>query len=1152
MRFVKLRVLGFKSFVEPTEFLIEDGLTGVVGPNGCGKSNLVEALRWVMGENSYKNMRASGMDDVIFSGSGNRPARNTAEVTLFLDNSDRTAPAAFNDADELHVSRRIERESGSVYRINGKEVRAKDVQLLFADASTGARSPSMVGQGRIGELISAKPQARRALLEEAAGISGLHSRRHEAELRLRAAEQNLERLEDVLSQMDAQLESLKRQARQANRYRALSGEIRQTEALLFHLRWSAARTAEAEGQSVLSRATADAGEKAEAQANAAKEQAILASRMPDLRDAEAKAAAALQHLVITRNQIDEEANRLATRRSELDNRLNQFDADIVREERMIGENAEALERLSAEEAELKAAGENLAGMEQDIRDRLAAASARLGESEQKLSELTAANAQESARKSQFEKVIRESGERGKRLTDQLDKIDMEMKDVLARIAELDASAEKRERVMLLESRAADAEADALAAEKSAESSRLAEQESRPALAEAQAELSRIETEASTLNRILNQGGQDLFPAVVERIRVEPGYETALGAALGEDLDVSTDKAAPAHWGPAQAASDDPALPSGVKPLSTVVKAPAELARRLSQIGVVEGSAGQSLQGKLKPGQRLVSLEGDLWRWDGYVAGAEAPTAAAQKLAQKNRLAELDAEAVGATKKLRLVEEAFEKLRQQTARAVEAERTSRESWRSAQKELAEAREALADAERAVNQYASRKATLVDARDRVAADIQDNNAVLAEAQAGLAALPDFSDMEKNLETQRIGVVQQRSDVARIRAEAEGFTREAQGRERRLASIAGETKSWRDRAENADNQIRMLRERREDCSREIAAISGAPEEIASRRRALAGKIDEAEALRKAAADRLAVAETELADADRKARQTIEELAATREARVRAEERLAAAQERRTEIEERIREELECHPADVLKLAELAENATLPEPSHAERQLEKLKGERERLGAVNLRADAESTEITERRDALISERDDLVEAIRRLRQGIQSLNREGRERLLEAFEVVNGHFQRLFTHLFGGGTAELQLVESDDPLEAGLEILARPPGKRPQTMTLLSGGEQALTAMALIFAVFLTNPAPICVLDEVDAPLDDHNVERYCNLMDEMVSTTDTRFVIITHNPITMARMSRLFGVTMAERGVSQLVSVDLQTAEQLREAG
>nr|MCU0790215.1 chromosome segregation protein SMC [Nitratireductor sp.] len=1121
-----------------------------VGPNGCGKSNLVEALRWVMGESSYKNMRASGMDDVIFSGSANRPARNTAEVGLFLDNADRTAPAAFNDSEELQVTRRIEREAGSVYRINGKEVRAKDVQLLFADASTGARSPSMVGQGRIGELISAKPQARRALLEEAAGISGLHTRRHEAELRLRAAEQNLERVEDVIAQLDAQIDSLKRQARQANRYRTISAEIRRTEGLLFHLRWSAAKTAEAEAQSALSAAAYAAGEKAEAQANAAKEQAIAASRLPQLRENEAKAAAALQRLTIARNQIDEEAARLAARRTELGQRIVQLDADIAREQALIADNAGILDRLAAEEAQLRAEGGNTGERAQQLAAAVEAASAKVAEGEAGFTELTARAAQERTRKAQFEKTLREAAERGRRVALQLEQIERELAEVLGKIAALDGSATRREHVELLEKRAEDIEADTLAAEKALEAARSAEQDMRKPLADAEAELKAIETEAKTLQRILNQGAQDLFPAVVERIKVERGYETALGAALGEDLDAPLDPSAPAHWGLVPG-EGDPDLPEGIRSLADVVSAPPELSRRLSQIGIVAAGEGRRLQPLLKTGQRLVSIEGDLWRWDGYVAGAEAPTAAAQKLAQKNRLAELEREAQEASGRVEAARQAFEDARQKAADAADAERRARDARRTMQQELAAAREELAAAERAEAQFANRRATLEEARNRVAADLSDNRAVEADAQASLDNIPPLDGLEAELERARTRLAGNRAELAEARAEADGLAREAAARERRLAAIADEAGNWRSRAANAEAHVVTLSGRRDEAAAALAQSNDAPGDLEARRRSLMNELQQAEAARSVAADLLAQGEAVLAEADKLARQTLADLADAREGRVRAEERVSAAVERRSEVEGRIREELGCQPADALGIAEIAPDAAMPDIAATERNLERLKAERERLGAVNLRADTEQEEITAQRDSLVKERDDLIEAIRRLRQGIGSLNREGRERLLEAFEVVNAQFQRLFGTLFGGGTAELQLIESDDPLEAGLEILARPPGKKPQTMTLLSGGEQALTAMALIFAVFLTNPAPICVLDEVDAPLDDHNVERFCNLMDEMAKSTATRFVIITHNPITMSRMNRLFGVTMAERGVSQLVSVNLEEAERLAEA-
>ncbi|TJU89851.1 MAG: chromosome segregation protein SMC [Mesorhizobium sp.] len=1151
MKFSRLRLLGFKSFVEPGEFVIERGLTGIVGPNGCGKSNLVEALRWVMGESSYKNMRASGMDDVIFSGSGTRPARNTAEVTLFLDNSDRSAPSAFNDADELQVSRRIEREAGSLYRINGKEARAKDVQLLFADQSTGARSPSMVGQGRIGELIQAKPQARRALLEEAAGISGLHTRRHEAELRLKAAEQNLERLDDVVGELESQIESLKRQARQASRFKNLSADIRKAEATLLHLRWTLAKTQEGEARSALAIATALVGDRAAAQMAAAREQGIGAHWLPDLRDAEAAAAAAFQRLSIAKTQIEEEAGRIRARQLELDRRLQQLDGDIVREERMVRDNANILERLAAEEAALNTENAGAADREASTRAAVEQAASTLAASEAKLAGLTAERAEAAASRNQIERTLRDTAERRDRFARQLADVDRELSDIASRVAGLADPAEKQllveQALALLE----ETEAAAIAAEQAVAEARAAESAARPPVQDAKAELARIETEARTLAKIVNAASGDLFPSVLEQISVERGYETALGAALGEDLDVPLDRSAPVHWGQSEVQPGDAALPEGIKSLASVVRAPAQLARRLAQIGIVDTAEGRRLQAQLAPGQRLVSREGALWRWDGFTASADAPTAAAQRLAQKNRLSELDAEAVHANRILRQAEEALADAEQALAQASEAERNARQAGRDAQHGLDAARNALAEAEKAGGELSSRRAALDEARARVVDSHEETAAAFVEAEMLLQNAPDLGDLQLQLEQSAANVARDRATLADARAVHEGLRREAEARSRRLDAIGAERRNWLERAENASTQIAALGERKAEAEAERERLADAPDEIDAKRRALLSQLAEAESLRQAAGDRLQEAENKQSELDKAATSAIQSLAEARETRVRAEERLTAADERRLEVEARIQETLNTPPHLVIRHTGLEADSPMPEMTEIERQLDRLKIERERLGAVNLRAEEEQKELSDRLETIVSEREDIIEAIRKLRQAIQSLNREGRERLLAAFDVVNGHFQRLFSHLFGGGTAELQLIESDDPLEAGLEILARPPGKKPQTMTLLSGGEQALTAMSLIFAVFLTNPAPICVLDEVDAPLDDHNVERFCNLMDEMAATTETRFVIITHNPITMARMNRLFGVTMAEQGVSQLVSVDLQAAEALREA-
>jgi len=1151
MKFTKLRLTGFKSFVEPSEFLIEPGLTGVVGPNGCGKSNLVEALRWVMGENSYKNMRASGMDDVIFSGSGQRPARNTAEVGLFIDNTDRTAPAAFNDSDELQVTRRIEREQGSVYRINGKEARARDVQLLFADASTGARSPAMVGQGRIGELIQAKPQARRQLLEEAAGISGLHSRRHEAELRLKAAETNLERLEDVTTTLSTQIESLKRQARQANRYKTLSAALRAEEAKLLHIRWAQAKNAEGEAESVLNQATNAVAERAQAQMESAKNQAIQGLRLPELREEEARAAAALQRLTIARGQLEEDMRRLESRRQELQRRITQLAADIAREQQLIAGNASIVERLVDEEAELREALESATERAAELAEALASATTASAEAEHAMQALTAQRAEASASRQQLERFLADLAQRRLRLERQLADARAELVTIESRLAALPDPSEKEAELEAAEVAHADGEQAVAHGEMALSQARSVQQEARKPVEDARGRLRTIETEASTIARMLAASSSGGHAPVAEQIHADPGLEAALGAVLGDDLESALDRTAAAFWTMPGDAAGDPALPAGAVALIDHVRAPEELHRRLKQIGLVGAADGDRLRLSLRPGQRLVSREGTVWRWDGHVARAGAPSAAALRLQQKNRLRALEDEADEARIQLEDCEIRLNDATEQVRVGEERLNANREMVRLLARKLNEAREALLQAERASADLIRRK----DAVEQQVAgfDAQAEEIGIAEEDARIALgdAPDLTDLDFRLREQSLAVAEKRAALAEARALNDSESRENDARRRRISAIVAERQVWREREASAAHQIETLSEREDEARIELEDLIAAPEEFEEKRRDLMNEIVKAETARKQAADKLVTQESLERDADRAARDALTALAEAREQRGRAEERLVSAREWRIAQETRIREVLDTEPHLVLRLTGLAPDARLPEIRTIEIELERLKMERERLGAVNLRAEEEQAELSEKLDALTRERDDIIDAIRKLRTAIQNLNREGRERLMNAFDVVNSQFKRLFTHLFNGGEAELQLIESDDPLEAGLEILARPPGKKPQTMTLLSGGEQALTAMALIFAVFLTNPAPICVLDEVDAPLDDHNVERYCNLMDEMAATTDTRFLIITHNPITMARMNRLYGVTMAELGVSTLVSVDLQTAEQLREA-
>ncbi|HHS83043.1 MAG TPA: chromosome segregation protein SMC, partial [Devosia sp.] len=609
MIFQRLRLSGFKSFCDPVDLHLEPGLTGVVGPNGCGKSNLMEAMRWVMGESSYKAMRASGMDDVIFSGSAGRPGRNFAEVTLFLDNSDRTAPPAFNDADMLEVSRRIERENGSVYRVNGKDVRARDVQLLFADASTGAHSPALVRQGQIGELVNAKPVKRRALLEEAAGISGLYSRRHEAELRLKGAENNLERVDDIIAQVEGQVETLKRQSRQAVRYRNISGDIRRAEAALFHVRWVASRVAEKEAQAVQARLITQLAEAKHQELESRKALETAEAALVPLREEEARAAAAVQRLKILREQLESEIERMGAQQQDLNRRLKQVSDDVERESRLVQDSEQALEQYEAERAALMAETEDSREGLDALKERFATSRALLEEKEKTFRAATARLAQVRADRAQAQRLADDARKRAERLTIQIADVDAEAQKlgeqldqdavIGQRMAELAAA---KEASMQAEEAAMSAEADVQAAQGALE-------KSRPNLRELAEQTSRLEAEAETLARVLNIGDNELWPAIVDALEVTPGYEVALGAALGDDLEASSDDGAPIHWARPGNGDNDPSLPTAVTPLSRFVDGVDSLKRTLDQIGIVDAERGAELMLQLETGQRLVSLQG---------------------------------------------------------------------------------------------------------------------------------------------------------------------------------------------------------------------------------------------------------------------------------------------------------------------------------------------------------------------------------------------------------------------------------------------------------------------------------------------------------------------------------------------------------------
>lgn len=1125
MQIKRLRIAGFKSFVDPADLHIEPGLTGVVGPNGCGKSNLLEALRWTMGESSAKSLRGAGMEDVIFAGTATRPPRAFAEVSILLDAA---------DGDEREVVRRIERGAGSAYRIDGRDVRAKDVALLFADAATGAHSPALVSQNRISAVIAAKPAERRAMLEEAAGIAGLHVRRKDAEQKLRATEANLERLGELIADQDARAASLRRQARAAERYRELSANIRLAEARMIFARWRDAAAAADAARAEATAADTRVAETTDAERIAAAAQADAMAAVATTRAAALAARDAANELGHRLTTLRAQRAAAARRVSELDEARRRIADDRAREGTLAADAAQALARLADEvkaldRAILSAADEaprldaTLADAERHARDAEVALAQGLARQASEAAETRVADAALAAARTRADRARREVAQVAQALA--------ALGDAAPLTAARDEAATRRQQALARAEQARDALAQAEAEERAAIAGRDAAEATRAA---ARADLAQIDAEIAALTRATQRTGRE---KLLDRLAPAAGYERALAAALGDELEGD-----PAAWTGATPQPGDPAPPPGTTSLADHVTAPAALARRLAQSFVADADDGQPLA----VGQRLVTPAGHTRRWDGHVASGSG-AAAAERLERLNRLKTLQAARPAAAATAEVADTA----RADIDRRIAAARTAAQAARTA---LTQADTAIRDAERAedrattaLERLAGQRADL-DARAlRVAAEHDEAEAERTAAQTTRAALPDGRDSAAAVAALSTVAERCRTAVAQARGERTALDRAVQSNRERLAAAQADTRSWRARAGEAAKRIADMDAREVALAKEAADAADRPAALDA---AIATAHAEHDAARRDA-DTHAAAERDADAAARRAddaqRSAIEALSQAREARAGAAARLESQELRRVEMGRLSGERFEC-PAPVLPERLGFAGTDVGTPAAESTAHERLTADRERIGPVNLVAERELAELEASGKSNAAERDELVEAVHRLRGSIGTLNREGRQRLTAAFEAVDGHFRRLFTTLFDGGAAHLALVDSDDPLEAGLEIMAQPPGKRLQSLTLLSGGEQALTAVALIFALFLTNPAPICVLDEVDAPLDDANIERFCDLLDRMTRETQTRYLIVTHNAVTMSRMHRLFGVTMVERGVSRLVSVDLGGATSL----
>ena len=1126
---------GFKSFAEIAEVEIEPGMTGIVGPNGCGKSNVVEGLRWVMGESNARQMRGGEMDDLIFSGTDQRPARNLAEITLNLDNSKRVAPAEFNNDDDIEITRKIERGKGSSYFVNAKPARAKDVQLLFADSATGARSSGMVSQGRIGAIVGAKPNDRRALLEEAANITGLHSRRHEAELRLRGAETNLERLDDVIAGLIEQRDSLRKQARQASRYRSVADRIRKAEAQLLLAKWTGGETSLGNCEADLHSIRLSVADKTEAAAKSATRRAELAATLPPLREAEVAKAAEYQRLSIGRDELDREEERIRDALAKLQTQQEQIGRDMARETELRDDATAASGRLSQEIIGLQKQIDEATPQREatNLELEVARESARLAEAA--LAEASAKLRAAATTRAALANRIADLRNRKNAAENALAALDIASMAEQAKTAQ--AALVTSERIYEdkrggLE-RAEHALADAQASTETAIN----------AQRDAEANLTRLQAEIDALQFLLADTGNPDEVPVADLLSVKDGMEDALAAYLADELGAPIDAGDHSYWRTLSTKSDL-SPPEGSLPLANFIEGTLGLTATLAGVGVVDDAAqAESLQAGMRPGQALTTRNGGLWRWDGFVRKASGNDKSAERIRQRQRLDVLQEKALQAASDGAARQEAKADAEENLAKCRDDMATTRAEAGAAEQEFAATRRTAESESLKLQSAQDRASDLQTALDTVSTE-------LLSCEAEAAAMGDDAALTEAETGARSAAEAVRENLSEVMQTVSHLNELIRSTTQRMGECERERKAWQDRLDGAATRVTEMQNRLGDGEREQGRLQALPADLERQRHEMADRLEVAAEKRQQAGDALQQAETALASAETAQRETDTALAGERETLIRTEGQLERVRETMSALRENIAEKLGCEPQDVATIAEVSDPESLPDVQTLDDKVQRLIRERDNIGPVNLRAEAEMEEVATRIASMEEERDDLLAAIAKLRSAISQLNREGRERLLRSFAEVNGHFKTLFKQLFGGGNAELQLTEADDPLDAGLEIMASPPGKRLQSLSLLSGGEQALTALAIIFAVFLTNPAPICVLDEVDAPLDDSNVVRFCDLLRDICSKTDTRFLVVTHHRMTMARMDRLFGVTMEQRGVSKLVSVDLQTAERIRD--
>ncbi len=1140
MKFKSIRISGFKSFLEPTEIDLNEGLTGIVGPNGCGKSNIVEAMKWVMGENSARQMRGEGMDDVIFSGSNERPARNFAEVTIKLDNTEKKAPTNFNQFDEIEISRKIEREKGSTYRINSKQVRARDVQLIFADSASGARSSGIVSQGRISQIIESSLEERRVILEEAANIKGLHNRKHEAELKLNGATDNLSRLLDIENTYNEQLIELEKQGRKAARYRSVGDRLRKAEASLF---LSLLNKAEQEFNDLEVTFKKSKNQVEEAQINLSKNtksKLEIFNKLPELRTIEAEKAATLQSLNISKIRLEEEEATSKITLNNVLNQISQIETDIRREIEIKDDANKTISNLLLEKEKLLLDTKDFTTKKNDAARKVNELKIKSENADAKLSSINSEIFSIKSDKSDLENRINNIKEKIKNSEDQKSQFNVTEDKKL-----IDEHNKKRVNIEKLINEESN-KLELIKKQLETKENLNINLKEKKGKIDYDLNVMRADLHSSSSLLGYDEFKNNTLEATIDDIG---NLQDAIGSVLGETIlapvkSDNSDEQNISYWKEITAKFEEK-LPKGATPIISKIKKNSILDIALIGIGIVENEkTALKLQKELSFGQALTTLKGGLWRWDGYVQPLGVQNSYSERLQQITKLRNLQDELPSKEKEEVTIVNKINQNELELKKFFGITKEIESKINSLNNELNDTKLSISSLDSKIN-----SSNIL---------LKEHQNILDTSQKELVDLETLSKKSVNLPTLladelkiRNAADQCRNELTDAMAAEQQIRNQESYQQRNLMQINNQKNDWENRKDEAETRIKSLKERLNNLKEDKSRLEKLPDNFVEKANELNIKIETAERKRNLAADKLVQTETLHNEAEKLEKSSEQNLASFREDMIKVEAALNLASTKIENIEDRVYEKLRVKSKQLKEIVNLSDNEELNTSIETlEKTVQRLLNERESLGAVNLRAEEEMNEMRQKIELMSKERVDLELAIEKLKSGIFELNKEGRQRLKDSFELVNKNFKNLFKELFGGGDAELKLVGDDDPLKAGLEILASPPGKKMQLLSLLSGGEQALTAISLIFSVFLCNPAPICILDEVDAALDDSNVNRFCNLLDKIVDETETYFLVVTHHRLTMAKMNRLFGVTMEQKGISRLVSVDLEQANKIKD--